>query len=144
MAIPAYLQDKQRNSKKRSPGRFLFNIIFLLSLGLNIYLLNSSQNPGLNALAENLKIEAVEPEATENIETTDPAKSPGQATPVQATSETMKLDSSPEKINHKISPQQQITPVSYVVPQTGGWRRGGPDVAYRQAEYRELLTEPEP
>ena len=113
MAIPPYLQDKMMTSKKRSPGRILFNLIFILSLGLNIYLLNSSQNPGLNTLAETLKIKAVEPEATENIETTDPENSP-----VQATSENMNPATSPDKINGEISPQPQITPVSYVVPQT--------------------------
>ncbi len=118
MEIPAYLQDKRMNSKKRSPGRVLFNIIFILSLGLNVYLLNSSQNPGLNTLANHLEMEKAEAEETENIEATDLAQTLAHVTPVQATSEAIELDSSPEKINGKISPHPLITPVSYVVPQT--------------------------
>ena len=113
MAIPPYLQDKMMTSKKRSRGRALFNLILIISLGLNVYLLKFSQNPSLNALAENWKIEAAEAEATENNQKTDLAQ-----TPAQATSKTMKLGSSPEKVNGNVSPQPQITPVSYVGPQT--------------------------
>lgn len=113
MAIPPYLQDKMMTSKKRSRGRALFNLILIISLGLNVYLLKFSQNPGLNALAEKLKIEAAEAEATENNQKTDLAQ-----TPAQATSKTMKLGSSPETVNGNVSPQPLITPVSYVVPQT--------------------------
>lgn len=113
MAIPPYLQDKMMTSKKRSRGRALFNLILIVSLGLNVYLLKFSQNPSLNALAENWKIEAAEAEAMENNQKTDLAQ-----TPAQATSKTMKLGSSPETVNGDVSPQPQITPVSYVVPQT--------------------------
>ena len=113
MEIPPYLQDKLKNSKKRSQGRVLFNIIFILSLGLNVYLLSSSQNPDLNTRIESLKLAAVEPEATASIETTDPVKSS-----FQAIKRPVKPDTSPEKITGDVSPLPQTTSISYVVPQT--------------------------
>jgi len=118
MEIPAYLQDKYKTSKKRSQGRFLFNLIFIFSLGLNIYLLTYPQNSGLNALAENLKIETGEAEAIENIEKADPGKTPPPDMPVQAITEPKQPASLPVTANEDAPAQLRATPVSYVIPQT--------------------------
>ena len=118
MEIRPYLQDKAMTSKKRSKGRVLFNLILIVSLGLNVFLLNSD----LNFSSENWKIETAEAEAAENIEGVDFAQTPAQATvvqaaPVQVAKVPMKTDSSPKKINGNGSPQPRITPVSHVAPQ---------------------------
>lgn len=139
MAIPPYLQDKHLTSKKRFSGKFLFNIIFILSLGLNVYLLNNPQNSGLNVVSENVKIEAENEEgadnkgamknanavenaeAIESIETINLAQTPPQevlarATPSPDTVASMEPVLSPEPVTGNVSSQPKFTPVSYVVP----------------------------
>ena len=64
MAIPPYLQEKLSRKKKRSKGKILFNLILIASLGLNVYLLNSPQNPGLPQASESLNIEVAKVQAT--------------------------------------------------------------------------------
>jgi len=118
MAIPAYLQDKYKTSKKQSRGKFLFNLIFIFSLGLNIYLLNSPQDPGLNVLAENLNIEGAEAKTTEVTEKTGLTETPGPDMPVQATTEPRQPSAHPVIANQNVSPKLRATPVSYVIPQT--------------------------
>jgi len=120
MEIPPYLQDKLRTSKKRSQGRVLFNLILIVSLGLNVYLLNSSQIPGLDLTSENWRLQAAEAGATENTEKIDLA----QASSVQATAGPVEPVSSPENITGEVSSSPpQITPVSYAVAQMGDHRQ---------------------
>ena len=121
MAIPPYLQEKLSGKKKRSKGKILFNLILIASLGLNVYLLNSPQNPGLPEASENLNIEVAEVQATESIEKVDQAQTLAQevlarATPSPATVRSMEPALSPEPTTENVSVQPQITPVSYVVP----------------------------
>ena len=122
MAIPPYLQDKL-SRKKRSKGKIIFNLILIASLGLNVYLLKSPQNPGLPQASENLNIEVAEGEATPNIEKVDLAQTLAQevlarATPSPATVGSMEPVLSPEPTTENVSVLPQITPVSYVVPAT--------------------------
>lgn len=126
MAIPPYLQDKQMNSKKRFPGKVLFNLIFLLSLGLNVYLLNNPQNSDPIIASETWETESAEKvkvaETTENFTETDLAPTPVQevlarATPAPSTVGSMEPVLRPEPTTGNVSPQPQITAVSYVVPQ---------------------------
>jgi murein DD-endopeptidase len=124
MEIPPYLQDKL-SSKKRSRGKVLFNLILIASLSLNAYLLTSSQNdaPG-NWKIEVAQAEAKEiAEATENIEGANLEKTLAQdvlarATPTPATVGSMEPVLRPEPVTGNLPPELQVTPVSYVVPQT--------------------------
>jgi murein DD-endopeptidase len=123
MAIPPYLQEKLSRKKKRSKGKVLFNLILIASLGLNVYFLNSPQNPGLPQASENLNIEVAEVQTTESIEKVDQAQTLAQeilarATPSPATVGSMEPALSPEPTTGNVSGQPQITPVSYVVPAT--------------------------
>ena len=123
MAIPPYLQEKLSRKKKRSKGKILFNLILIASLGLNVYLLNSPQNPGLPQASENLNIEVAKVQATESIEKVDLAQTLAQevlarATPSPANVRSMEPALSPEPTTENVSGQPQITPVSYVVPVT--------------------------
>lgn len=123
MAIPAYLQDKKLNRRKRFPGRVLFNIIFILSLGLNIYLLNNPQNTVLDIASETLEMESAEAKTTENVRETVLDKTTAgevlaRATPSPATVGSMEPVLRPEPSTGNESLQPQATPVSYVVPKT--------------------------
>jgi murein DD-endopeptidase MepM/ murein hydrolase activator NlpD len=124
MAIPPYLQDKQMSSKKRFPARILFNIIFILSLGLNVYFISFKQDSGVSLRSENVESVTSEVDAISNDETSDPVQvEPVQGVPSQVTSTEVKVD--PVKRNRAPHLQNQsgvqtvsITPASYVVPQT--------------------------
>jgi len=122
MAIPAYLQDKV-SPKKRSKGKIIFNFILIASLGLNVYLLKSPQKPGSPLIAEAWSIEVAQAQATENNEKSDPSELPGQAMLNQAIqaqyhAAPVKTAARPDSKTEDVSPKPQITPVSYVVPQT--------------------------
>ncbi len=124
MAIPPYLQDKKMNSRKRFPGRVLFNLIFILSLGLNIYLLNNPENPALNIASETWEVPSAEAKTTENFTETELDEPPAQeilarATPSPVTVGSMEPVLKPAPETGNINGQPHVTPVSYVVTQTG-------------------------
>jgi murein DD-endopeptidase len=123
MAIPPYLQEKLSGKKKRSKGKVLFNLILIASLGLNVYLLLSPQNPGQPQASENLNIEVAEVQETKSIEKVAQAQTLAKevlsrATPSPSTVGSMEPALSPEPTTENVSSQPQITPVSYVVPAT--------------------------
>jgi murein DD-endopeptidase MepM/ murein hydrolase activator NlpD len=147
MEIPPYLQDKRLSSKKRFPARALFNIIFILSLGLNAYFINAQQGSGVGLLSENE--ETVTPDAggMADIQDTDPAQvepvpvEPVQMTPGQITSAEVKVD--PVRLNRVPAHQSRdggqtvsITPASYVVKETPV----EPNVHVLQLKIRNSLT----
>ena len=129
MAIPPYLQDKQLSSKKRFPARTLFNIIFILSLGLNVYFISFQQDSDLGLRSENA--EPVNPEADgiSESEKTDPSQvepaqvapvqmPPGQVTSLQGKVDPVKLNTVSNQSDRGGAPTVSITPASYVVPKT--------------------------
>jgi len=122
MAIPPYLQDKM-SPKKRSKGKIIFNLVLITSLGLNVYLLKSTQNPDLALTSDNWSIEFAQAEAIESNEQIAPENTPAQvvlarATPTPANGGLMEPVLKPEPETGHVSPLSQATPVSYVVPET--------------------------
>ncbi len=125
MAIPPYLQDKQLSSKKRFPVRAVFNIVFALSLGLNVYFIGFKEDSGASLRSEDDNpVVAEVVDVISNDEVDDPAQeTPAQVVSSQVTSTEVKVD--PVSLNRTPNQRDQsgvqtvsITPASYVVPET--------------------------
>jgi murein DD-endopeptidase len=116
MAIPAYLQDKI-SPRKRSKRKIIFNLILIGSLALNVYLLTSPENSNLSLASGNWSIEVAEAEA-KTTENPDFSESPDQAIPAQPNGARVETAAEPEVIAENVSPELQITPVSYVIPES--------------------------
>ncbi len=140
MAIPAYLQDKM-SPKKRPKGKIIFTFILIASLGLNVYLLKSPQNSGLPLTPKTWSLEVAQAQATENAEKNDLSELPVQAMPNQAIEDQpnvapVETASRPESITADVFPKPQITPVSYVAPETNN----DPELLTLHLKIRNSLT----
>jgi len=129
MAIPPYLQDKRLSSKKRFPVKILFNIIFIFSLGLNIYFIGFQQGSdvslrsakevsvasAIDGVSHNIETDRIQVESVQDL----PAKTAQRQiedTEIQADSDNL---TPPPDQNGQGGPETvSITPASYVVPET--------------------------
>ncbi|GJL77084.1 MAG: hypothetical protein NPINA01_00730 [Nitrospinaceae bacterium] len=127
MDIPPYLEDRRFSPKKRVPAKIIFNLIFILSLGLNIYFISFQPNSNF-IWSENGESLIPETEGVSNDEPAGPdpivpdAIDPADAEPVQAESgqknvDPVKFKINPQQKNQRIASSVAITPASYVVPQ---------------------------
>ncbi len=143
MAIPPYLQDKRLSSKKRFPVKILFNIIFMLSLGLNAYFIGFQQD------STDQQSEDEEPVVAEVVDTIsdDAVVAPVPVESVQvATSQVASAEVATKPAARNRVPQQaknqsevrtvSITPASYVVSETPVDK----DVHILQLKIRNSLT----
>jgi len=146
MAIPPYLQDKQLSSKKRFPARILFNIIFILSLGLNVYFISFQQDSDLGLWSENEESVTPEVDGVSKNEKTGPVQvepvqgAPGQVTSLQGKVDPVKLNRTPDQNNRGGTPTVSITPASYVVPQAENSPESDKGVFALRLKIRNSLT----
>ena len=128
MEIRPYLKDKRQTSEKWYSGRILFNLIFILSLGLNVYLLTYSEEPNLPFAPESKNLEVPEDENESTIEKTHlDHEALDRVTPIHAepvlittapvTPDPVKIEKSSLKNHQQTPPSYSITPASFVVPE---------------------------
>lgn len=116
MEIRSYSQDKRRTLENWFSGRILFNLIFIFSLGLNVYLLTYQQNPNVPFAPEILNTGVSKAESEFIIEKTRSA----QAAPVQITGGAVKLENNHSQKNRLISPSFSVVPAVYAAPEPPG------------------------